>query len=70
MFGGTTTHRGSENLTYLTYEMPQSRTSRRAVASVQNVAGAGALLAELQQYFDLPPQPDGGDTDVVNPDQP
>jgi hypothetical protein len=39
-------------------------------AAVQNVAGAGALLAELQQYFDLPPQPDGGDTDVVNPDQP
>jgi hypothetical protein len=29
-------------------------------ATKQNVPGASALFAELQQYFDLPAQPDGG----------
>jgi hypothetical protein len=28
-------------------------------ATKQNVPGANALFAELQQYFDLPSQPDG-----------
>lgn len=38
-------------------------------ATQQNVAGAGALFAELQQYFDLPSRPDGGD-DATIPAQP
>lgn len=38
-------------------------------ATQQNVPGAGAMFAELQQYFDLPSQPDGGVV-TPTPDQP
>ena len=31
-------------------------------ASEQNVPGASSLYSELQQYYDLPSQPDGGTT--------
>ena len=38
-------------------------------AAQQNAPGASALFAELQPYFDLPSQPDGG-TANPTPDQP
>ena len=38
-------------------------------AAQQNAPGAGALFAELQPFFDLPSQPDGG-TPTPTPNQP